>query len=226
MQQVAGNVWTLQYPLPVLGTHLGRTVTVVRLQSGKLVIHSTAPFAPSDIAAIRELGEPGWLLDATLFHDSFAKEGRRAFPDIPYLAPSGFQAVAGVETSNLTPAPPEWAGQLEVVPLPGMPKVREHVFFHRPSRTLIVCDFFFNMGGATSSWTRFFTRYVMRLRHGVGMSFFFRVMLRDRDAFREGARRICEWDFERIIVGHGEPIAREAKEVFQRELQARDLAPR
>ncbi len=75
MIRVAENIWLLKYPLPVLGNHLGRTVTVVRLASGRLVIHSTAPFSAGDIQRIRELGEPGWLLDATLFHDSFAKEG-------------------------------------------------------------------------------------------------------------------------------------------------------
>ncbi len=59
------------------------TVTLIRLRSGKLVIHSTAPFTPEDVAAIRALGEPGWLLDGILRHDTFANEGREAFPGIP-----------------------------------------------------------------------------------------------------------------------------------------------
>jgi hypothetical protein len=42
------------------------------------------------VATIRALGEPAWLADGTLRHDTFVKEGRAAFPGMPYLAPEGF----------------------------------------------------------------------------------------------------------------------------------------
>ena len=225
MNPVAENVWTLKYPLPVLGNNFGRTVTVVRLRSGKLVIHSTGPFAALEIQAIRELGEPGWLLDATLFHDSFAKEGCRAFERVPYLAPPGFRNVAEVQTRSLYPPPAEWGEELQVQPLAGMPKVQEHVFFHRPSRTLIVCDMFFNFGRSASAWSRFFARYLMGLKNGVGMSAFFRMSIKDRAAFIESVRPMLGWDFERIIVGHGDVIAADAQRVFREELGRRRLLP-
>src|SRR5215210_5101633 len=225
MEQIAENIWLLRYPLPVLGQDFGRTVTVVRLTSGKLVIHSTAPFAAADIQSIRQVGEPAWLLDATLFHDSFAKEGCRAFERLPYLAPSGFRTVAEVQTRPLIPPPSEWNGELEVVALAGMPKVQEHVLFHRSSRTLIVCDLFFNFGQISSGGMRFFVRHVMRLRNGIGMSFFFRLMIRDRAAFRESLRPILAWDFARLVVGHGKMIEEDAQKVFREELAARNLLP-
>src|SRR4051812_35842567 len=150
MKQVAENIWLLRYPLPILGNNFGRSVTIIWLGSGKLVIHSTAPFAAQDIDSIRQLGEPGWLLDATLFHDTFAKEGCCAFERVPYLAPPAFSEITEVQTRPLHPPPAEWRAELEVFPLAGMPKVREHVIYHRPSRTPIVCDFFFSFGGSTS----------------------------------------------------------------------------
>jgi len=111
------------------------------------------------------VGEPGWLLDATLFHDSFAKEGCRSFERVPYLAPPGFKSVADVQTRALVPPPTEWDGELDVVALAGMPKVQEHLLYHRASRTLIVCDCLFNFGESVSAWTRFFGRHVMGLRN-------------------------------------------------------------
>ena len=225
MEQIAADVWQLRYALPVLGNELGRAVTVVRLASGKLVIHSTGPFTSEDIQAIRRVGDPGWILDATLFHDSFAKEGCRAFERVPYLAPPRFPSVAEVQTRPLFPPPAEWSGELDVFPLAGMPKVQEHIFFHRPSRTLIVCDCLFNFGASRSAWSRFFVRYVMQLRNGVGMSFFFRMSIKDRAAFKESVRPILACDFERIIVGHGEVIAHDAQRVFREELSRRDLLP-
>ena len=76
------------------------------------------------------------------------------------------------------------------------------------------------------AWTRFLARHVMRLRDGVGMSLFFRLMIRDRAAFMESVRPILAFDFERIVVGHGDIIDADAKNVFLRELEARALLPR
>ena len=224
--RITEGVWQLKYPLPLLGNDLGRRVTVVRLDSGRLIIHSTAPFTAGDIQAIRELGEPGWLLDATLFHDSFAKEGCRAFERVPYLAPPGFPSVAEVQTRPLFPPPPEWNGEVDVFPLAGMPKVQEHVLYHRPSRTLIVCDCLFNFGASTSTWTRFFARYFMQLRNGVGISLFFRLMIKDRAAFKESLQPILACEFDRIIVGHGDPITTDAQRILREELAQRYFLPR
>ncbi|HEY0369499.1 MAG TPA: hypothetical protein VGC85_07875, partial [Chthoniobacterales bacterium] len=68
-------------------------------------------------------------------------------------------------------------------------------------------------------------KYIMRLRNGIGMSFFFRFMIKDRAAFIESVRPILSLDFDRIVVGHGDVIERDAKQIFMRELRARDLAP-
>ena len=45
MNAIAVNLWTMQYPLTMLGVHINRTVTLIKLRSGELVIHSTAPFS-------------------------------------------------------------------------------------------------------------------------------------------------------------------------------------
>ena len=210
-QSVADNVWQLQYPLRLLGMQIGRNVTVIRLRDGRLVVHSTAPFVPEDVAAINALGEPGWLIDATLFHDSFARESSGAFSGVPYLAPRGFAEVSGVATTALDHPPAAWAGELDVLRLDGV-KANEHVVFHRASRTLIVCDLLFNFANAPG-WTGWSARHVMRLRDGVGMSFFFRLMVRDRAAFTRSLRRMMEWDFQRIIVGHGDIIDSDARRI-------------
>ena len=84
MNAIAENLWTMQYPLTMLGVHINRTVTLIKLRSGELVIHSTAPFSPEDVASISALGEPAYLVEALNTHDTFAKEGHAAFPNIPF----------------------------------------------------------------------------------------------------------------------------------------------
>lgn len=209
----------LRYPQRLLGVAIGRTVTIIRLASGKLVVHSSAPFSPEDVSAIGNLGEPSWLVDVSLFHDSFARDGSAAFPHLPYLAPEGFSKVSGVETEQLSAPPAEWRNELQVLELAGMPKVREHAIFHAPSRTLIVADLLFNFGDGESAWTRFFARHVMRLKKLTGMSPFFRSMIRDKEAFRGSVARVLEWDFDRIVVGHGDPIQQNARSQLREALE-------
>ncbi len=215
LKPIAPGLWTAGYPLSILGTEHGRTVTVIRLASGKLLIHSMAPFTAADLGAIRELGEPAWLAEAMLLHDTYAAEGRRAFPDLPFLGPPGFAGIAGFPVDPLLPPPPEWAEEIRVARLQGAPKLEEHVFLHIPTRTLVVADLIFNFDAAERGWNRFFHRHVAGFRRYPGMSRIFRWCIRDRAAFRGSLEEILAWDFDRIIPGHGEPIEYGGKEALR-----------
>jgi hypothetical protein len=133
MQKVADNLWIKSYPLSVLGGKQGRVVTIIRLASGELIIHSTGPFSPEDVTEIESLGRPGWMVDTMLRHDTFAKHGRVAFPTISYLAPEGFAETAHVDSRPLLPAPAAWSPEIRVLLIEGMPLVKEHVFLHIPN---------------------------------------------------------------------------------------------
>ncbi len=215
MQQVANGLWVMRFPLSLVGAQIGRTVTLIRLGSGKVIVHSTAPFAPGDVEAIRELGEPGWLVEATLFHDTHARAGRRAFPGIPYLAPDGFTASTRIRTQSLALPPADWAGEIDVLPVDGMPKVHEHVFLHRQTRTLIVADLVFNLPPDAPGWTRFFMRWVSGMRTFPDISRIFRLCIRDRTAFAHSLKQILACDFDRMIVGHGRVIEADARQQLQ-----------
>jgi hypothetical protein len=134
-RQVSDDVVQMSFPWCTLGIDFRRNVTLLRLSDRRVVIHSTARFTAEDIAAIRRFGEPAWLVEATLMHHTFAKEGRAAFPDLPYLAPVGFTKVSGISTESLDPPPSDWKGEIDVSRIDGM-RMNEHALFHRRSRTL------------------------------------------------------------------------------------------
>ncbi len=210
-QLLADNLWLLAYPLKMLGADLRRNVTLIRLRSGKLVIHSTAPFTPDDVAAIRALGEPGWLLDGILRHDTFAREGRASFPGIPYLAPEGFPEVVGFATTPIVPAPVEWEGELLALEIQGAPKARDTALLHVPSRTLILTELVFNFGGDEPIWTELLLRVAVGGKHHPGMSRPVKAGVKDAAAFQSSLATILGWDFDRVIVGHGDVIADDGK---------------
>lgn len=221
---LADNLWLLAYPLKMLGADLRRNVTLIRLRSGKLVIHSTAPFTKKDVAAILALGEPGWLLDGILRHDTFAQEGRAAFPGIPYLAPEGFSEVVGFPTQLIVPAPVEWDDELLALEIQGAPVARDTALLHVPSRTLILTELIFNFGDHEPLWTELLLRVAVGGEHHPGMSRPFKAGVKDEAAFKSSLAEILSWDFDRVIVGHGDVIESDGKAKLRAALAAAGFA--
>lgn len=219
MKRITENLWLLSYPLSVLGTQHGRNVTVIRLTSGKLILHSMAPFTAADVMNIHAVGQPTWLVEAMLLHDTYAADGQKTFPGLPFLAPPGFTEVVKFPTLPLLPIPPEWADEVAVFPIAGAPMLKEHAFLHLPSRTLIVADLIFNFRPDERGWERFFHRYVAGFRRYPGMSRIFKLCIKDKVAFEASMAAILAQDFDRIIVGHGEVIETNGKALLQRGLQ-------
>lgn len=223
-REIAPGVALMRYPLRAFGIDFRRCVTLLRLADGRVVIHSSAPFTAEDVEAIRHFGVPSWLVEATLMHDTFARPVSAVFPDLPYLAPDGFAKLSGVPTGPLYPPPSDWTGQIEVLKVEGLRKINEHALFHRASQTLVLADLLFHFPADSRGWPRFFARHIMRLPRLSGISAFFRLMIRDRAAFALSMKKMLEWDFERIVVGHGEPIQNNAKRIFAQALRDRGLA--
>ena len=223
-REIAPGVAVMQYPLRAFGIDFRRCVTLLRLADGRVVIHSSAPFTAEDAVAIRRFGVPSWLVEATLMHDTFARPVSAVFPDLPYLAPDGFAKLSGVPTRPLYPPPSAWAGEIEVLKVEGLRKINEHALFHRASRVLVLADLFFHFPVDSRSWPRFFARYIMRLPRLSGVSAFVRLMIRDREAFAFSMKKMLKWDFEQIVVGHGEPIQNDAKRIVAQALRDRGFA--
>lgn len=219
MKQIAENLWIKGYPLSVFGTRHGRNVTVIRLSDGRLIIHSMAPFPAADLQGLQAIGEPGWLVESMLLHDTYAREGRDLFPDIPFLGPPGFEDIVKFPIEPLCPAPMDWSGEVESLPIRGAPKLEEIAVLHIPSRTLILADLIFNFSAEEKGWDRFFHRHIAGFKRYPGMSRIFRMFVSDKKAFRESIDVIAAKDFDRVIVGHGNVIESNGKELLLRGLR-------
>jgi hypothetical protein len=95
-----------------------------------------------------------------------------------------------------------------------IPLLNEVVFFHRASRTLVLTDIAFNVRRA-DSWL---TRAVLRLDGAYGrfgVSRIGRAVIRDRRAARAAIDRMLGWDFDRVIVAHGEVLERGGRDALR-----------
>ncbi len=55
------------------------------------------------------------------------------------------------------------------------------------------------------------------MRPRLGPTVAFRLGIRDREAARHAVERILEWDFDRILPGHGEVVETGGKDKFKRD---------
>ena len=221
-QPLGPSIWVQRFPFSVLGAPLGKTTTVIRLGTGELVIHSAAPMGPDAGAEIRALGQPRWLLEGSRMHDTFARSLRAVFPEAIYLLPPRFpfsaEALAPAEKLRAQSLPSAWADEIEIERIKGAPAVEEHVLWHRPSRTLILSYFVFNIALPAGAPVPFFLRWVSGIKAFPATSRLVKWAARDREAVKQSWDRIMAWDFERVVVGHGEIIAPNAKDLLQEAL--------
>jgi hypothetical protein len=96
-----------------------------------------------------------------------------------------------------------------------MPRLNEVVFLHRHSRSLIIADLAFDFGPDT----HWLLATIMKLNGGWGRfspSRFTKSMMKDRTAVRASIDHILSWDFDRVIVGHGDNIETGGRDIVRR----------
>jgi hypothetical protein len=211
------NIWHSSGPLKLAGMELGHRMTVVRLVSGALWVHSPVELDTETEAALNELGPVAHLVAPNKFHDLYWPAYVAAYPQAHFSCAPGFDRGAagwdgGEELEGV--APQAWAGQIDQLVVRGMPRVNEVVFRHRESATLIVADLIFNLGTPGG-----FNGVMLRLAgaHGhAGPSRLFRAMVKDRQALRASLESILSWDFERLVMGHGGVIEKGGRQILEK----------
>lgn len=216
-RELAPGLWVADRPLRVLGAEIGTRMTVVRLAGGGLFVHSPVPLGWQTRYEIDKLGTIRAVIAPNRFHHLYLKDFADHYPDARIFAAPGlekkrrdlsFDGILG-DTPD-----PLWAGDFEQIVFRAVPMLNEVVFFHRGTSTLIVADLVFNVQRTASP----LTRLILRLdgvygRFGVGR--LDKWLVRDRAGARRAIDRILEWDFERIILAHGDVVGSGGKEMLR-----------
>lgn len=217
LRSVAKNVWVIDYPLRVGGLELGTRTTLVRLASGGLWIHSPGPLEPTLTAEIAALGTVQALVAPNAMHHLFLTQNVQAFPQARvYVSPALPAKLRGSLTYEILndEASTLWRDELAQHLIGGMPKLQEVVFLHQASGTLILTDLAFHIRHSDSWFTRLFMRLNGAYGH-FGPSRIFRTLVRDRTALRSSLMHLQGWDFDRVIVTHGEILDQGGKAAMQ-----------
>jgi hypothetical protein len=148
-------------------------------------------------------------------HHLFVADAQRAFPGVPTYAVEGLQKKRPDLT--LRPLPDDlWADSIARVTL-GNRVMREVVMLHRSSRTLIATDLVEHFRDETPGVDRVVRGYIKLL----GMwnkprpAPELRLFTFDRAAARRALEQILAWDFDRMVIGHGELFEHGAKDALR-----------
>jgi hypothetical protein len=91
--KLAENLWWVRGNVP--GMTLKRTMTVARLSSGGLVIHSAIALDAASMRELEAFGTPKYLLVPNAYHRLDAPAYKRRYPELVVLGPRGSRA--GIE---------------------------------------------------------------------------------------------------------------------------------
>jgi len=217
-----GAVWLVDYPLRFAGMDIEARMSVIRLADGRVILHSPCNIGPELQAAIETIGPVGWIVAPGSYHHLHVAAAKAVFPEAEVLICPGVERKQpGLAYDHLlgdTPRP-AWGDEIAQVLVRGNRVIREVVFYHRPSRTLIVTDLIEWIGDNTP-WAqrgmiRLWWKWVTFMWNKPRPAPEYRMGWRDRRAAAASLRRILAWDFERIVIAHGELVTENAKAVAE-----------
>jgi hypothetical protein len=208
LESLAPDLWVVSRPLPIAVGDVGCRMTVIRLADGGLWLHSPVALDDEMERELAQIGPVRWIVAPSKVHSLFLAAAAARYPDaLKFAAPGlpekrpklAFSATLGDD------APLAWRGQIDQCVVQGMPVANEVAFLHRASRTLILTDLVFNVPADRTAGARLFYWLV-----GAGGRFgphrILRLGMRDRRAVRRSIDSILAWDFERVIMSHGEVL--------------------
>ena len=183
-------------------------MTVIRLPGGGLFLHSPVKLDPDLKQALDALGPVRAIVAPSKAHHLFAGDYIGAYPEAVFYAAPG----VGDRRRDLVVGrilgddpPPLWAGQIEQHLFRGVPALNEVVFLHLASRTLIVTDLVFNVPASEPHRARLFYTLVGAVGR-FGPHRVVRMAFRDKQAARRSVAAILEWDFDRVVMSHGQVL--------------------
>lgn len=216
LEKLAENLWCVAAPHDYFGMRIGARMTVVRLPSGKLWLHSPVPIDAELGAHIDALGAVGHLVCPNVFHHVYAKAAQARWPSAKTHGPAalrGKRKDLRIDADLVDGPLADWEGVLDGFTIRGS-IICETVFVHAPSRTLITSDVTENFRHCD----HLFTRVILALGgvyKEVGWSKLLRWAYEDHAAARASIDELLARDFERVILAHGDVIERGGRDAIR-----------
>jgi hypothetical protein len=218
-EYVPKRIWLKDYPIRFAGCRFNARMAIIRLSDGRLLIHSPCPIDIATKAEIDSLGSVAAIIAPGDYHHLNVRSARNAFVDAEiHICPGIDKKDPSLPyTKVLSDEPdPIWAADLDQVLIRGSRFIREVAFFHRESATLILVDSIENFSDSTTGvggLLKFYWKLVFKMWDRPKPAPEYQMGWVDKAAARESLGRILDWDFENIILAHGDLVDEDAQQL-------------
>jgi hypothetical protein len=216
LRALAPDLWVADRPLKLAVGDIGARMTVIRLRDGSLFVHSPVRLDDPTRRALDAQGPVRAVVAPSKVHHFFVGDYITAYPDATFHGAPGLaqkrptlrlDAVLGDDEA------PAWHGEIVQHVFRGATVLNEVVFLHPPTRTLVLTDLAFNVPAERTSGARLFY-WLTGAAGRFGPHRAVRLMIRDRAAARASADAVLRWNFDRVIVSHGEVLETGGRDRF------------
>jgi len=197
-------------------------MTVVTLSDSSVWVNSPVPLPFDTLKRITELGPVRYLVAATPRHFWRLEGWHTLFPEAQLWSsrttlltlkkrPLPLTGVLGDEP------PLAWADDFDQLVFKGNPLLDEVLFFHKQSGTVILDDLIqihTEVKGKPLRNALFKLEGVASPHGGVGLDI--RLSFTNRNLARRSLDKLLSWDFDKLIIAHGECIEKDAKAFVER----------
>lgn len=222
LQSFAKNLWLADGPIVRdAGLLFTTRMEIVRLGDGTLWVNSPVDVPPETLSQITHLGQVRYLVAGTPRHVWRLESWHALFPDAQLWAPK--PTLFTLKKADLpltgilgdTPNP-GWADDLDQLAFKGSPFIEEIFFFHRESHTVILDDLIQSHLKVQGDFIRNTLIKIMGVeapRNGVSIDL--RLSFLNRQLARQSLERLLSWDFDKLIIAHGNPVLSNARETVE-----------
>lgn len=185
-------------------------MTVVDIDGrGSLLVHSPIKLSPELKSEIDSLGSVKYVIAPNRWHHLFISNFKSAYPDAKFYCAPGlevkrkdFRFDGVVDADQKFP----WNPYLEHKLVKGVPFFNEVVFYHSPSKTLILTDLAVHICESQSLLTRIVLRTIGSYKKFGWAKLEKLLYIKNKSAFQKSIEDILQWPVEKIVLTHGEPI--------------------
>ena len=214
LQQVTNQIWTSEYELPVgPGVSYPTRSLIYRDRNGKVLILSPGPMNDSEYDEIRKLGPVRGIVAPNLLHHHWIGEALEAFPESPFYRPHELLLKRpdleghGRATEDLSMA---GFADLEFQTVRGTPRLQETVFYFPNDKLLYVTDLAHHITKKCNWPTRMLLKF-FGTENRFAVSRMLKWMTRDPDLLRTDLKKILNWEIDKLVMAHGQPLMKDAK---------------
>lgn len=197
-------------------------MAVARLSDGSAWVWSPVALTDDIISFMSGFDSVGHIVSPNKIHHLFLAEWQDRWPDARVYASPGlakrqpelrFDAELGDDPE------PAWEADIDQVIFHGSLAMEEVVFFHRESRTAIVCDLIQrHPEAAMSGWRGMLMRADGLVGLGGSTPREWRASFLRRGKARAAREKVLSWKPERLLIAHGECAQSGATEIIDKAL--------